>query len=80
LKNKKTSLLNLLIDFFASLYDLVIDFFASLYDVVYNAISFLGEYVKWVTTLRPAKSADFNTPAKETIPVHNQNPFEVIGR
>jgi len=48
--------------------------------VVYNAISFLGEYVKWVTTLRPAKSADFNTPAKETIPVHNQNPFEVIGR
>lgn len=79
MKNKKISLLNILIDFFASLYDLVIDFFASLYDIVYNSISFLGEYVKWLTTIR-VKSTDFRTPAKESIPVQNQNPFEAMGR
>lgn len=73
-KKKKISLLNILIDFFATIYDLgydfiklLIDFFASLYDMTYSFIFFLWEYLKWITDLRPAKSQDFTTQAEETI-------------
>jgi hypothetical protein len=77
LKNTKTSLVNILIDFFASLYDFVIALFASIYDLVYAFIIFLWEYLKWITTISSAKSTDFNSHVEEPIKVHCQNPFEI---
>lgn len=65
--------MNILINFFASLYDLVIDFFASLYDAVYNFIVFLGEYIKWATTIEPSQTTDFSEHTKQTIPVRNED-------
>nr|WP_315151989.1 hypothetical protein [uncultured Flavobacterium sp.] len=72
-KNKKISLLNILIDFFASIYDLgydfiklLIDFFASLYDMAFSFIFFFWEYLKWITDLRPVKSQDFTKQAEES--------------
>ena len=65
--------MNILINFFASLYDLVIDFFASLYDAVYNFIVFLGEYIKWATTIEPSQTADFSENTKQTIPERNED-------
>lgn len=76
LKNKKTPLINSLINFFATLYDLVIVFFAFLYDVAYDFIIFLGEYVKWTLSISPSDSSDFNKHAKQTIPVQNQSTAE----
>jgi len=82
MENKKASLLNILIDFFASLYDLAIvvfvsltDFFASLYDLVGGFMSFIWEYLEWVTTIETIPATDFKTPAEESIKVNNQNPF-----
>jgi phage-related protein len=79
--NKEKSLLNILIDFFASIYDLainifqvLINFFASLYDYVYYFIIFLVEYVKWVTTLKPN---NFGIPAEKPIQVRTQNSLEI---
>ena len=77
LKNKKTSPVNVLIDFFATLYDLVIDLFASLYDLVHDLIFFLGEYVKWATNIRSTKSNNFSTQTKEPIQFINQTPFDI---
>lgn len=77
MENKKTSLMDILIDFFATLYDLVIDSFASLYDLVYDSIIFLIEYVKWITTISSVENNDFKTPAEKPIQVHNHNPFEI---
>ncbi|PKB18200.1 hypothetical protein [Flavobacterium sp. 5] len=77
MKNKKTSLVNILIDFFASLYDLVVDSFASLYDLVIDSILFLVEYVKWITNISSTKATNFNTPVEESIQVHNQTPFDI---
>lgn len=84
-KNKKTSLINILIDFFATLYDLGYDFikllvafFASLYDIVYSFLFFLWEYLKWITDIHPIKSQDFTTQAEEPIICKPQRkePFE----
>jgi phage-related protein len=79
--NKEKSLLNILIDFFASIYDLainifqvLINFFASLYDYVYYFIIFLVEYVKWVTTLKPN---NFDIHAEKPIQVRTQNSLEI---
>ncbi|WP_348797390.1 hypothetical protein [Flavobacterium adhaerens] len=77
MKNKKTSLVNIFIDFFASLYDFVIVFFASLYDAVYDFIIFLGEYIKWFFTFEAKSQNDFTIAAKETVKINNQNPFNL---
>lgn len=73
-KNKKISLLNILINFFASIYDLgydfiklLIDFFASLYDMTHAFIFFIWEYLKWITDLSPDKSQDFTTQNEESM-------------
>ena len=76
-KNKKTSLVNTLIDFFASLYDFVIALFASVYDLFYNFIVFLFDYVKWITNINSVKSADFNSGTEEPTKVHYHNSLEI---
>ncbi|HSD07027.1 hypothetical protein [Flavobacterium sp.] len=75
--NKKTSLIDFLIDFFATIYDLVIEAFASIYDLFYNAIFFLIEYLKWITDINSPETNDFNTHAEEAIQVRNQNSFDI---
>ena len=84
MENKQIFILNILIDFFASLYDMaivafasLIKFFASLYDVVYDFMTFIWEYLKWVTTIETDHSTDFNTHTEEPIKVHSQNHYEV---
>jgi len=77
MENNKTSLIDFLIGFFATIYDLVIEGFAYIYDLFYNAISFLVEYLRWITDLSSVEVNDFNKHAEETIQVHNQNPFDV---
>lgn len=81
MENKNKSLLSILIHFFASLYDLaivifrsLITFLASFYDLVSHFITFLWDYLKWMTT---SDTTDFNTPAEEPIKVHNKNPFNI---
>lgn len=72
--------MNILINFFSSVYDLTITLFASLYDLIYNFISFLVEYVKWVTNIgssNSVKSVNSNTQAEEALQVQNQKPVEV---
>nr|WP_315252601.1 hypothetical protein [uncultured Flavobacterium sp.] len=78
-KNKKISLLNILIDFFASLYDLgydfiklSIDFFASLYDMAHDFIFFIWEYLKWITDIRPMTPQRINTQADKSITSKSQ--------
>ncbi len=73
-KNKKISLLNIFIDFFAYIYDLgynfiklSVRFFASLYDMVYNSFTFLWEYLKWITDMSPAKTKNFTKKTEEPI-------------
>lgn len=73
-KNKKISLLNILIDFFASIYDLgydfiklLVDFFASLYDMAHDFIFFIWEYLKWTTDLRPIIPQNISNQAQESI-------------
>lgn len=84
MENKKIFILHILIDFFASLYDLsmvvfasLIKFFASLYDMVYDFMTFIWEYLKWVTTIETTHTNDFNTPVEEPIKVHSQNHFDI---
>lgn len=78
MNTKKTSLLNILIDFFASIYDwgiasfvFLVDLFASIYDAGYNFMVFVGEYIKWITTITPRKTTDFNSLIKN--PIKNNN-------
>lgn len=81
MKSKNISPLNFLVNFFASIYDLAIvvfeslvHFFASIYDVSLNFIIFLGEYVKWLTTIKPN---NLESVSKEVSQIHNQNPFHL---
>ena len=77
MENKKTSLLDNTIDFFATIYDLVIELFANIYDWTHDSIFFLVEYVKWITNINSSKTNDFSTLTEKTIPIHNQSPFEI---
>jgi hypothetical protein len=67
---------NILIDFFATVYDLVIEFFALQYDLVLSFIIFLGEYLKWITSIS-SNSTAFPRHAEEPIKIHSQNHFDV---
>lgn len=77
MKNKKTSVINILIDFFASLYDLVIALFAFIYDSVYDLVFFLLEYTKWVTTINATKTNHFDKQEEEKIKIYNQNHIDI---
>jgi hypothetical protein len=84
MKNKRLSLLTILIDFFASVYDMpfivfdsLIDFFASIYDLVFAFMIFLVDYVKWLTTISPSQTNGFNTHVGKPIQIHSQSPFEI---
>lgn len=81
MKSKNISPLNFLVNFFASIYDLAIavfdsfvHFFASIYDVSLDFIIFLGEYIKWLTTI---KHNNFDSVSKEVVQIHNQNPYHL---
>jgi hypothetical protein len=83
MENQKTSLLYIIIDFLASLYDMaivayesLINFFASLYDLCYDFITFIWEYLKWVTTI-DSTHTDYNTTIEEPIHANNHNHFEI---
>ena len=73
-KNRSISLLNILIDFFATIYDLgydfiklLVDFFASLYDMTHDFIFFLWEYLKWITDICPMVPQSITTQTEKSI-------------
>ncbi len=71
MKNTQIDLANQVIDFFATIYDLVIELFANIYDSGYNLVIFIGEYIKWMTTVDTNTSTQYSTHGEDAIHVHN---------